>query len=301
MTGRVLVVGDLVTDVVAVTAAEPEPGTDTPARISITGGGGGANTAAWLAFVGRPVTLVTAVGEDAAGTQRVAELRAAGVRCALTRDATATGTVVVIAHNGERTMCCDRGANAALRPDDVDLALREAVDAAHLHLSGYPLFDAVSRPAGRHAMAAARRAGLTVSVDAASAAPLRAVGGERFLDWVRGVDLLFANRDEAAALLADPTGSPEDLALELARHAGIAVIKLAEQGALWACRREVLRVPAVPARVVDVTGAGDAFAAGAVDAWLAGRRPDDILAAATRLGAAAVSQAGGRPPARRRT
>ena len=47
--------------------------------------------------------------------------------------------------------------------------------------------------------------------------------------------------------------------------------------------------------MVDVTGAGDAFAAGLLAAWLAGSSPDVALARAADLGAAAVSQIGARP------
>ncbi len=292
--GRVMVVGDLVTDVVAVPSGPVGEGTDTAATISLTGGGAGANTAAWLAHAGQPVTLVTAVGKDPAADQRLAELRSARVTCAVARHPYSTGTVVVVSNGVERTMFCDRGANAALRPDDVDRALRESPDAVHLHLSGYPLLDPRSRQAGRHALAVAREAGLTVSVDAASAAPLRQVGGSEFLAWVRGVDLLFANRDEAVVLAGEhPDG---DLARELTRHVAAAVVKLGGRGAVWSQGAGgSVAVPAVAAQVVDVTGAGDAFAAGALVAWLSGSGPEDVLAAGARFGAQAVSRIGARP------
>lgn len=296
VTGRVVVVGDLVTDVVAVAAGPLAVGTDTTAAISMTGGGGGANTAAWLAFAGLSVTLVAAVGTDPAGDQRTAELRSAGVDCALARHPGGTGTVVVIADGTERSMLCDRGANAALRPRDVAAALRDAADAVHLHLSGYPLLDQRSRAAGRHALVSARAAGLTTSVDAASAAPLRRVGGSAFRQWILGTDLLFANRDEAAVLVGERP--PLDLARELTRCVGAAVVvKLGGHGAIWASGSgEPVAVAAVQTRVIDVTGAGDAFAAGALTAWLAGCPPREVLAAAARLGADAVSRAGARPP-----
>jgi sugar/nucleoside kinase (ribokinase family) len=289
-----MVVGDLVTDVVAVPTGPVNEGTDTTAAISLTGGGAGANTATWLAHAGQPVTLVTAVGTDPAADQRIAELRSVRVACAVTRHPGRTGTVVVISGGGERTMLCDRGANAALRPDDVDRALAERPDAVHLHLSGYPLLDPRSRSAGRHALGAARAAGLTVSVDAASAAPLRQVGGPEFLAWVRGVDLLFANRDEAVVLVGECLDG--DLAQELARHVGAAVVKLGGHGAIWSQGTgQPIAVPAVPAQLVEVTGAGDAFAAGALVAWLSGDPPEDVLVAGARFGAQAVSRVGARP------
>jgi sugar/nucleoside kinase (ribokinase family) len=56
-------------------------------------------------------------------------------------------------------------------------------------------------------------------------------------------------------------------------------------------------VPGVPAEVLDSTGAGDAFAAGLLGAWLAGAGPAEALAEGARLGAIAVTRVGGRPNA----
>ncbi|MEV1147901.1 carbohydrate kinase family protein, partial [Micromonospora sp. NPDC049799] len=146
--GRVLVVGDLITDVVAVLTGPPATGSDTPARISFSGGGQAANTAAWLAALRVPVTLVGAVGDDGPGRERVTELERAGVDCAVVRRPDrATGTVIVLASGDERTMITERGANLALTAEAVDAALAGAPDARHLHLSAYTLLDAESRGA----------------------------------------------------------------------------------------------------------------------------------------------------------
>jgi len=296
---RVLVVGDIVTDILAVYSGSVAVGSDTAADISLTGGGSAANTAAWLASVGSPVDLVGVVGTDAAGDDRLAELEASGVRCTWVRRSadTPTGSVIVLAHAAERSMLCDRGANLLLVPSDVDTALTGAADAAHLHLSGYTLLDDSSRAAGRRALVAAAERGLSTSVDAASTAPLRRIGGPVFLDWVRGTDILFANLDEARTLLDDDRWEPTSLALALARVARHAAVKLGQDGAVWAGEDGTVAVaPARPASVVDPTGAGDAFAAGVLVAWLAGEDAETALHSGARLGARAVSVVGGRPP-----
>jgi ribokinase len=201
----------------------------------------------------------------------------------------ATGTVVVLSESGERTMLCDRGANALLSTVDIDAALGEA-DGVHLHLSGYALFDGASRVAGRYALSAARERGLSTSVDAASAGPLRRVGAAAFLEWVRGVDLLLANADEAVALAG--TAEPA----RLTGSARNVVVKRGAEGAGWAAAGTGTRwIAAQPATALDVTGAGDAFAAGLLSAWLAGAGPADALRAGARLGAGAVSRTGARP------
>lgn len=294
---RIIVVGDLVTDVLAVLAGPLSTGSDTPAGIRLTGGGQAANTAAWLSWHGAPVTLVAAVGTDGAGRARVAELSAAGVQCAVSEHPDApTGTVIVLSHDGDRTMITDRGANLRLGAADLDAALAAAPDAAHLHLSGYTLLDEVSRAAGRHALSAARARGLTTSVDAASAAPLRQVGAPAFLDWVRGTDLLLANADEAAVLAGgrDPQSQARELA---AAVAGQAVVKRGADGAVWAVPdAPPVVLAARPVPVVDATGAGDAFAAGLLATWMRGSSPREALDRANELGAVAVSTVGARPP-----
>ncbi|MEV6595391.1 PfkB family carbohydrate kinase [Actinoplanes sp. NPDC051346] len=289
----VIVVGDLVTDVLVVRSGPLATGSDTDARIRVGGGGQAANTAAWLAHAGAPVTLIAAVGEDAGGRERVAELTAAGVRCDVRHHpGAATGSVVVLSTPDERTMITDRGAALLLAPADVTSAVEAAPDAGHLHLSGYPLLHPESRPGGLAALAAARKRGLTTSVDAASAAPLRRSGD--FLDLVRGVDLLLCNADEAE-VLAGP-GTAEAQAVILASSARNVVVKRGGDGAVWGTRDGVLRsVAGVRVPSIDPTGAGDAFAAGVLEAWCSGAEPEAALAAGAALGAAAVQRVGARP------
>jgi len=294
LTGHALVVvGDLVTDVVVVHDGHLEVGSDTTATVRVTGGGQAANTAAWIAHSGHAVTLIATVGDDLAGRERVAELTTRGVRCAVrAHPGATTGSVVVLASADERTMITDRGAALLLDPAHVTAAVAATPNATHLHLSGYPLLDASSRAGGLAALVAAGERGLTTSVDAASAAPLRRVGV--FLDWVRGTDLLFCNADEAT-VLAGP-GSPGDQARTLARVARNVVVKSGGDGAVWCGPDGVLHwSAAVRVPMIDPTGAGDAFAAGLLTAWCSGAEPTEALTCGAALGAAAVGRVGARP------
>lgn len=292
---RIVVVGDVITDVVAVLSGPLATGSDTAAQIRFSGGGQAANTAAWIAAQGAAVTLVGAVGDDEAGRVQVAELEAFGVDCAVERvEGYPTGTVIVLARDSERTMVSQRGANLRLTAAHVDLALAGVTDAGHLHLSAYTLLDAASRGAGLRALAAARERGLTTSVDAASAAPLRRVGTTAFLSWVRDVDLLLVNTDEATVLAGglDPAAQARALSAAARR----VVVKCGSAGAIWVDREgPAIAEPARGVAAVDVTGAGDAFAAGLLTAWLGGAEPRAALARAGDLGALAVTTVGARP------
>ncbi|MEV4514095.1 sugar kinase [Dactylosporangium sp. NPDC049525] len=292
----VIVVGDVVTDIVTVHEGPLAIGSDTLASVRIGGGGSAANTAAWLGSVGHPVTFAGVAGDDEPGTARLAELAAAGVTTTVRRvPGVATGTVVVLASDAERTMFTDRGANRLLSPADVDRALDATPAGRHLHLSAYVLFDPDCAPAGRHALRAARDRGLTTSLDAASAAPLQRLGNA-FWSSVPPVDLLFANLDEAR-VLAGPGGTATELAAALLDRALAVVVKSGADGAAWAGPSgPPVCVPSVQvARVIDPTGAGDAFAAGFLASWLTGAPPADALGNGARLGALAVARVGGRP------
>ena len=289
----VVVVGDLATDIVAHLAEPLAFGSDAAAVVRATGGGSGANVAAWLAVAGISVTFAGRVGTDASAAARVRELQELGVAVHAAVDhATPTGTVIVlVTPDGERTMLPDRGANANLRPDDLDDRLFTAD--RHLHLSGYTLFAPSCRAAALHALHRAREAGMTISVDPASAAPLHRLGAATFLEWTAGVGLCLPNRAEAAALTG--IDDPERAAVRLATHFPQVVVTLGAEGAMWTDGQEVLHTsaPAVDAR--DTTGAGDAFTAGFLAATLAGDGSQTALRHASELAGRAVCVLGGRP------
>ena len=295
----IVVLGDVMVDVVCHLAGPIAPGSDSPASISMGGGGSAANVAAWLAVAGVRPALVGRVGADERGAAAEAALLAAGVETWLAVDAERpTGTcVVLVAPDGERSMVPDAGANDGLA--DSDLPGELLAPGVHLHVAGYALLRDGSREAARSAIARARERGVSVSVDPSSAALL----SPGFLDDVPGVGLWLPNAEEAAALGGE--AGVERAARVLARRVPEVVVTLGARGALWTDGQEVCRVPAAPAdgsgegggagAVLDTTGAGDAFAAGLLAARLGGAPPEAALAAGCRLAARAIRTPGARP------
>ncbi|GIH92685.1 sugar kinase [Planobispora siamensis] len=292
-----LVIGDVVTDVVALhgelSLAGLAAGTDTAADIVLRPGGSGANTASWAARLGADARILTRVGFDTSEWHS-AELLRSGVRPHLRVDPERPTAVVIamVDVTGERSMLTNRGAGGHIGTEDWEEGLLDGV--GHLHLSGYTLFAEPGLRLSRLALTDATHRGVTTSVDPASTGFLRAFGPERFIEETLVARLIIPNLDEALLLTGTTCG--ERAAEELSLLYGAAAVKLGPQGALMA--REgclTARVPGLAVKAVDSTGAGDAFAAGLLTALLTGAGDEAALAAGCRAGAEAVTVIGGRP------
>lgn len=286
-----MVVGDVMTDVIARHPGAISWGSDTPARIENRLGGAGSNVAHWMAHLGAEVTLVASVGDDSAGRDAVEALTAAGVDVRATVvPGVPTGCVVALVDSrAERTFLSDQGANAHM----VVPAL--PADVGHVHVSGYVVHAASNRALAADAIAAARAVGATTSVDAASVAPLHATGPRTFLEAVAGVDLLVVTVDEAELLVR--TRDPGRAMDALGEFAPEVILKLGRAGAMYGGRGMEGHCPAATpdAPVIDTTGAGDAFMAGFLTARARGADPLDALTEACASGARAVTLVGARP------
>ncbi|MFJ1746892.1 carbohydrate kinase family protein [Streptomyces sp. NPDC088116] len=292
--GALLVVGDVVTDVVARYRTPLAHGTDTAAEIRTLPGGAGANAACWAAHTGcADVRLLARVGTDAHDWHGE-RLRQAGVQAHLVVDEKMpTGTVICLVDaSAERTFLTNSSASLCLSAADWSPSLLDGV--GRMHLSGYLFVTDTSRGLAVAAMRAARESGVPVSVDPASAGFLRELGVDRFLAAVASTETLLPNADEARFL----TGLTDlaSAAAELSRRVPVAVVTAGGEGALVAEAGAVTaRVPAFPAHAVDSTGAGDAFTGAFLAARLAGADPVEAAREGCRAGARAVTTAGGRP------
>ena len=287
---RVLVIGDVMTDVIVRPEGPLAKGSDRRARIAFRPGGSAANQAAWLASFGAPVDFVARVGAADLESE-TARLAAIGVTPHLVGDAELeTGRLIaLIDRDGERSFLTDRGANEALESGDIPNALIAA--AAVIHLSGYSFFASRPRAAVLEVM---RRAGdRSVSVDPASAEFLREAGAESFLKWTRGASILFPNAEEAAILAG--SDDPETQCARLAAHYPLVVVKRGAAGCEAAAGAKRWRVAAPNVEAIDSTGAGDAFVAAFLSQRLSGADIQHALERAAAAGAKATTRVGGRP------
>jgi sugar/nucleoside kinase (ribokinase family) len=256
----IAVLGDILVDILAKTDGELALASDTPAHVVMSPGGSAAGTAAWLAHDGYSVCLLSAVGTDTLADLAVASMTGVTLRIQRRTDVATGCCVVIIGVDGERTMLPDAGANLtwAWRPSDLD-------GVTHLHVSGYTAYRDETHEDAFAAMSAARARGISVSLDLASSAPIRQ-HRNRAIHALGLSDLVFGNVDEAAALWADQ--DDHDLLESLLDHVTTAVIKRGSRGCLAGSGVQRVQASALAAVVVDSTGAGDAFSAGFLPAWL---------------------------------
>ncbi|MFJ9588361.1 sugar kinase [Streptomyces acidicola] len=256
-------------------------------------GGAESNVAVALARLGTPVTWIGRVGADSVGDRVVRELTAEGIDVRAVRDSGApTGLMLKERLPGGAVKVWYYRAGAAgsrLAPEDIDARL--VGGAGLLHVTGItPALGESAAATVSYAVDVARAHGVTVSVDvnyrSALWPPERAAPALR--DLVARADLVFAGDDEAALVTGcDPTArTPDELAAALtALGPATAVIKLGAEGALALVDGALHHRAAVPVRVVDPVGAGDAFVGAYLSELVAGADVKQRLDTAALAGA----------------
>jgi sugar/nucleoside kinase (ribokinase family) len=239
-----------------------------PAGVESSGGSAG-NTCAVAAALGAKVGFLGKVAADQLGEVFSHDIKAVGVHFPtppLSGGAPTARCLILVTPDGQRTMNTFLGACVTFGEKDVDAA--EVARAKVVYLEGY-LFDppeaqAAFKAAARAAHAAGRKVAITLS-DAFCVGRHR----EAFRAFVREeADILFANEAEILALYE--TDDFEAAAAQAAQEVEIAALTRSEHGSIILSGGERHQVAAQPTKVVDTTGAGDAYAAGFLAAWAKG-------------------------------
>ncbi len=266
----IVCLGILVADVVGrPVRAIPDPGRLVLVEeMALHTGGCALNTATGLARFGLPVEVIGKVGTDPFGDFLVQAMAQRGIGTrGVSRDPEigTSATMVMVAPDGERRFVHYIGANARLRPEDVDPAL--IAGASILHVAGALVLPGLDGPPMARILQTARSAGVITFLDTVWDDTGRWM--ELLGPSLPYVDYFVPSLAEAQALtgLDDPREVARAL---LDRGVGTVGLKMGEAGCLVVSGGgEPLHLPAFAVPVVDATGAGDAFAAGFIaGVWL---------------------------------
>jgi sugar/nucleoside kinase (ribokinase family) len=246
-------------------------------------GGGAFIAAAHIAAHGRPAALLSRFGTDPLSLALEGQFAASGVALDFVERRADAGpqVTVVMAHASDRAFLSRRAGRAL--PDDYASAFGWD-RATHLHIAEFATLAEYPE-----LVREAKARGLTVSLDPSWDETL--IRDKGLLAACAGVDVFLPNIEEASAI----TGAEriEDALDALAGLFPLVAVKRGAGGAMLAHGNVRLGKPAPAVRVIDTTGAGDAFNAGLLDAWLDGRPLEQCLDAAIAAGSLSVQAAGG--------
>jgi sugar/nucleoside kinase (ribokinase family) len=262
--------------------------------VEVSGGSAG-NTAAGIASFGGRAAYFGKVKADQLGHIYRHDMRSQGVMFDSTAatDGPATArSFILVTPEGERTMNTYLGACVNLTTEDIDEATVSAAKVTYME--GYLWDRPEAKEAFKRAAQIARKAGRMTSITLSDSFCVER-HRESFLDLIRNdIDIVFANETEIKSLYQTQNFNGALRAIQ--NDCAIAVLTRSSDGCVVVKGEEVHSAPAFPvSRVVDVTGAGDLFAAGFLHGFTHGKS----LPLCAQLGALAaaevISHMGARP------
>ena len=269
----------------------PEPGETLLGQdFLMIGGGKGANVAFLARRLGVNARLLARVGEDALAEEALRPLREIGVDLGATKRVAQERTgiaLIIVRPEGDKGIILSANANTAWEPTDAEGVATEIQDAP----PGSVLVADLEVPVSivQRALETARQQGLRTVLDPSPAGCLLPA-------LYSAVDYLTPNPTEAEQLTGIPVRSAADAfragEVLLERGVGAALMKLGAGGCVVVSAGGRERLPAVPVRVVDQTGAGDAFAGALAVALLEGQQVNEAARFAVAAATLAVTRYG---------
>ena len=249
-------------------------------------GGSAGNTIAGIAALGGKTAYIGKVADDQLGQVFTHDIRAVGVTYdtkPLAGGLPTARSLIFVTPDAQRTMQTFLGATTQLGPEDIEMDYISASKV--VYLEGYLWDQPRAKQAMRDAAIRAQESGVKVSFTLSDAFCVDRFRDE-FLDLAeKHVDILFANESEILSLYQ--TESFDEALQQVRKHCEIAALTRSEKGSVVVNGDELHIIDAVPGvKVVDTTGAGDAYAAGFLYGYTQGRD----LAACGRLGGAMAAK-----------
>ena len=257
-------------------------------------GGSVANTIAGFANLGGSAAYIGKVRDDQLGRIFEHDMRSLGVDIRLVAAESGSPTArchVLISADGQRTMQTYLGACTELALADVNAKTVAAPRA--ILLEGY-LWDIPEGPQlCNEAMRIARENGTAVALSLSDSFCVER-HQEAYMNAVSsGIDIVFADEDEMTALFG--VDSFDDVMTRLFDFDNLFVITRSEQGSVIVKNDEEIVQAATPVeKVVDSTGAGDAYTAGFLYGWTNDKPLDECARLGTFCATSVIQQVGAR-------
>ena len=273
---KILVIGDVIEDLIVIPEESIRPNTDTKAQIQKSMGGQAANVAAWVSHKGAAVSFVGCVGSADVGKLEQ-DLKSQGIHSQLQTSTKPTGSLVVLVDGQTRSMLTDRGAN-----QDLDLAKIDPTGFGVVYVSGYSLLGRSLEQVSLFA-SKVKAAGALLAIDPGSYGFIKDHGVDSFRELIGLADIAFPNQEE------------QDL-LELSGTVRLNVVTSGHLGAkAYTSDGKFIEVASIGSKLVDPTGAGDAFCGGFLARLVQEpgfqELPAEAVASALRAGSEAGSEA----------
>ena len=290
---NVFVIGDLNIDLHCHVKKLPSRGEEVHSdSMSLSIGGNAANFAVTMGRLGVQPEFYSCTGNDALSGFLKRELESAGVRPVLKDVDKNNGfTIATVFRSGERRFISNKGASGMLNVKDLKPIIEKLGTGDivyiggffHLHglVKGFPGF-----------LSACRKKGATTMFDFT----FHEKGGfSLFKDFARYLDMVFLNEDELRRLgSANVRGSGRMSRLGVRD----VIVKLGKRGSLFYTNGMLTRAPAVKAKAVDTTGAGDVFNAAFVYGFMNGMLPEQCLRLGNWVAGYKISRTGIEVPER---
>lgn len=220
--------------------------------------GGVGNVAFTMTLLGGTSAFCGCVGRDVLGEAYHRDLERSGVIPALSYSTLPTGILFsFLSRDGERSFLVSRGANDMLERTHVERAIANTRPRV-IYISGHSLSDKDSIEAIDHAFECAHDRSIKIIFDCT---PFNKISARKqmFREFTGKSHCVCLNMKEAYAL----TGKKDPLTIvrDLAAETEFIALKLGQDGCMLSRGREFVNLKAPKVRVLDSTGAGDAFAA----------------------------------------
>lgn len=291
MSSKVLIVGSINIDCTVLVEQIVKPGqTIRGSEPQFLPGGKGGNQAVSVSANGGQAFMIGGVGTDDHGQAMLDSLNSYGVDTSgVSRHSGATGTAYIfVEQSGENSIVVTAGANGKVSVAEVDASIRKLAGSNPVILCQMELPDEVVEHSAK--LAAELKGRFVLNL-----APAEKISQQ----LLESCDPIILNESEASFLTGAEISSVEQAvaaAAEISKSAKSCVITLGEQGAVFVSGSTTGQVPGEKVKVVDTTGAGDAFVGALVTALADGLELGDAVADGVKAGTKAVGHFGAQPP-----